>query len=79
MAPKRFPLKEVFKTVLRSILDVGVDLKSLSSYPIIALKTKILSIIVLVIGPAVSNVLEMGIIPLRLTVPIVGFRPTPAF
>ena len=49
---------------------------SSESYPLIALYTIILSIILLVIGPAVSKVEEIGIIPDLLTLPIVGFIPT---
>ena len=33
----------------------------------------------LVIGPAVSSVLEIGTTPLLLTAPIVGFNPTTLF
>ena len=38
-----------------------------------------MSIIFLVIGPAVSSVLEIGIIPLLLTNPTVGLSPTTLF
>ena len=41
--------------------------------------TIILSIILLVIGPAVSKVEEIGIIPDLLILPIVGFIPTNEF
>jgi hypothetical protein len=34
-----------------------------------------LSVTFFVIGPGVSNVLEIGMIPLRLNKPVVGFRP----
>ena len=49
---------------------------SSESYPLIALYTIILSITPLVIGPAVSRVEEIGIIPDLLILPIVGFIPT---
>ena len=40
------------------------------------LKTMTLSITFLVIGPDVSKVFDIGIIPVLLTSPIVGFNPT---
>ena len=52
---------------------------ALLSYPIIAFMTIILSTTNFVIGPAVSNVDEIGIIPDLLTEPIVGFIPTREF
>jgi hypothetical protein len=35
----------------------------------------LLSVIFFVMGPGVSNVLEIGTIPVRLNKPVVGFRP----
>ena len=55
------------------------DIESLSSNPDIAFKTIALSITFFVIGPEVSNVLDIGTIPDLLTRPIVGFRPTMEF
>ena len=49
---------------------------SFSSSPAIADKRIAASITVLAIGPAVSHGNEMGMIPLRLTNPTVGFIPT---
>ena len=43
------------------------------------MKTIILSITFLVIGPEVSKVLEIGTIPVLLTSPIVGLSPTIEF
>ena len=37
------------------------------------------SAMLLVMGPEVSKVLDIGTIPVRLTKPIVGFSPTTAF
>ena len=38
-----------------------------------------LSMTVLVMGPGVSSVLEMGTMPVRLANPMVGFNPTTEF
>ena len=46
------------------------------SSPAIAESMMALSVIFLVIGPGVSNVPEIGTIPLRLSKPVVGFNPT---
>jgi hypothetical protein len=48
---------------------------SFLSSPLIAERRIPLSVTFFVIGPGVSNVLEIGMIPLRLNKPVVGFRP----
>ena len=52
---------------------------SSSSRPVIACNKIALSITLRVIGPGVSSVLDMGMIPPRDNKPIVGFRPTTEF
>src|SRR3954471_21352014 len=49
---------------------------SLSSTPVKAPKSIATSVTVLAIGPAVSWVFATGIIPLRLSNPTVGLKPT---
>ena len=44
-----------------------------------ASRTMALSTTVLVMGPGVSKVLDMGTIPVRLAKPTVGFSPTTEF
>ena len=56
-----------------------MDAVSLLSKPRMAFIKIALSITLLVIGPGVSKVDEMGTIPVRLKTPIVGFNPTIEF
>ena len=46
------------------------------SFPLIAESMIALSVTFLVMGPGVSNVSEIGTMPLRLSKPVVGLRPT---
>ena len=49
------------------------------SSPAMADNNMALSVTFRVMGPGVSNVLEIGTIPLRLSKPVVGFNPTTEF
>src|SRR5690606_8691120 len=77
-----FPLTGISVMLLKKSVVLFVlrfEAKSSTSLPVIADKSMALSITLFVIGPGVSRVLEIGIIPPLLKTPTVGFSPTSEF
>ena len=81
MAPKRTPFNDVCFVTSKNKVSRGAAsvMESFLSTADMASNKMALSVTFFVIGPEVSKELDMGTIPVRLTIPMVGFRPTTAF
>lgn len=79
--PNRFPSSLLAAIAFKKWRCTGATevMASASSFPSMASRTMALSMTVLVMGPGVSSVLEMGTMPVRLASPMVGFNPTTEF